>query len=168
MKLCFFEDEKLANLHPLTLSRPIDDLRLGIFTIRQKWLHALKADSFARIVRPNLRGVFKSGETAGDQSCLWINARYLPSSTLTEEIQSLDPGTCLQVHSTVIAARVDGQTSQKWLDERNPAFNNLLVVQAQPCACLEYLWDLIHLNGPEIIHDFQYTGSTDSDKDRKI
>lgn len=159
MNLCFFEDEKLANFHPLTLSRPLDDLRLGIFTIREKWLYSLNADSYARIVRPALQGVFKSGKLNPDQPCLWINARYLPSASLTEEIHSLKDGTCLRVDSNVIAARVDAETSQAWLNEGTPNFSNLLVVESQDFPCLEYLWDLVPVNGREIIHDFKLAGS---------
>lgn len=163
MKLCFFEDEKLTNFHPLTLSRPLDDLRIGIFTIRQKWLYSLKKDSFARIVRPKLQGVFGAGKTDPDQSCLWINARYLPSDALIQEVRNLNNGTCLQLNSTVIAARVDGQTSQQWLEEGSPAFHNLLVLQSRPFDCLEHLWDLIRFNKQEIISDFQLVDSPDSD-----
>ncbi|SHE59367.1 UDP-N-acetylglucosamine diphosphorylase/glucosamine-1-phosphate N-acetyltransferase [Fodinibius roseus] len=159
MNLCFYEDEKLTDFHPLTLSRPIDDLRIGIFTIRQKWLHSLQADSFARIVRPDLRGVFGSGNLAGEEDCLWINARYLPSEDLVREVQALNRGTCLRVNSTVIAARVDAQTSQNWIDNGSPAFNNLLVVESQPFPCLRFLWDFIRLNGREIIRDFQFVRS---------
>lgn len=163
MQLCFFEDEKLSNFHPLTLSRPIDDLRIGIFTIRQKWMHALDADSFARTVRPNLQGVFEAGEIHSDQTCLWINARYLPSEALIDEVQNLNNGTCLRFDSTVIAARVDGQTSQKWVEEGNPDFSNLLVVESQSFDCLEHLWDLFQFNGREIIGDFRLAGSNDSE-----
>ncbi|HBQ58192.1 MAG TPA: glucose-1-phosphate thymidylyltransferase, partial [Balneolaceae bacterium] len=49
MKICFFPDEKSTRFHPLTLTRPIDDLRIGIFTIREKWMHALDVEGFARI-----------------------------------------------------------------------------------------------------------------------
>lgn len=159
MNLCFFEDEKLANFHPLTLTRPIDDLRLGIFTIRDKWIKSLKADSFARIVRPGLQGVFQSGKINPGESCIWINARYLPSDALIEEIHNLQDGTCLLVDSTVIAARVDSQTSQAWFNEGNPNFSNLLVVESQDYNRLEYLWDFVPVNGREIIRDFTLAGS---------
>ncbi len=161
MTLCFFEDEKFSNFHPLTLSRPLDDLRLGIFTIRQKWMHTLNADSFARTLRPNLQGVFKAGEIHSDQICLWINARYLPSDALLDEVKNLNNGTCLRFNSTIIAARVDGQTSQKWVEEGTPDFSNLLVVESQSFYCLEHLWDLFQFNGREIIGDFRLAGSID-------
>lgn len=162
MKLCFFEGKKRANFHPLTLSRPLDDLRLGIFTIRQKWLHVLQADSFARVVRPSLQGVFESGPMDFAQPCLWINARYLPSDPLIQEIRNLNDGTCLQINDTIIAARVDSETSQRWIDSGTPNFSNLLIVQSQPFDCIEHLWDLFQLNGQEIIQDFQRIGSADA------
>ncbi|SMO54803.1 putative sugar nucleotidyl transferase [Fodinibius sediminis] len=163
MKLCFFEDDQLTNFHPLTLSRPVDDLRIGIYTIRQKWQRALRKESSARIVRPNLRNVFDTGEITPDDSCLWINARYLPTRELLQEVQNLNNGTCLQVDSTVVAACVDGRNSQAWIEEGSPSFSNLLVIQSQPFDCIRHLWELFQFNGREIIRDFQLSGSSDSE-----
>jgi len=157
MQLCFYEDEKLTNFHPLTLSRPLDDLRIGIFTIAEKWSRALKADSpFARTLRLNLNGTFDGGTINAADSCLWINPRYLPDGALLDELENLNMGTCLQSGDDIIAAHADGQTSQQWMKEGNPDFSNLLVVQSQGFECLEHLWDLIRLNGREIEQDYQH------------
>ncbi len=93
MQLCFFEDSKLTHFHPLTLSRPIDDLRIGVFTLAKKWKYGLNTDSFARTVRPNLEGVFESGTVNTTSSCLWINPRYLPTNELIQEVKELNEGT---------------------------------------------------------------------------
>lgn len=155
MQLCFFEDEKLTNFHPLTLSRPLDDLRIGLFTVAQKWSRVLKADSFARTLRLNLNDVFETGTIDPEQSCLWINARYLPEEDLLQKIKSLNVGTCLQTQDTVIAAHVDGSISQQWLNDGSPNFSTLLVVESQPFKGLEQLWDLILRNKKEIRNDAQ-------------
>lgn len=161
MQLCFFEDSKLTHFHPLTLSRPIDDLRIGIFTLAEKWKHGLNADSFARTVRSNLTGVFDSGTIDASRSCLWINPRYLPTDELIREVKELNEGTCLQSDDTIIAANVDGETSRQWVKDRHPDFSNLLVLQTQEFDSIEHLWDIFQRNGQEIKRDFRYTNSSD-------
>lgn len=156
MQLCFFEDSKLTNFHPLTLSRPLDDLRIGIFTLAEKWKYGLETDSFARTVRPNLKGVFKPGTVNTANSCLWINPRYLPTDALLQEVNSLNEGTCLQSDATIIAANVDGETSKQWLTQGRPDFSNLLVLQTHDFDSIEHLWDIFQRNGQEIKRDFQH------------
>ena len=37
MKVVLFDDESWGTLRPLTFTRPIAELRVGILTIREKW-----------------------------------------------------------------------------------------------------------------------------------
>src|SRR5699024_4052483 len=147
---------KLANFHPLTLTRPLDDLRIGIFTIAEKWRRALDEDSFSGILRTDLSGTFKGGSIDKGDSCVWINSRYLPNDQLLKEIDNLSEGTCLQSGEDVIAAHTDGASSQQWLEEGTPDFSNLLVVQSMGHECLEHLWDLFQMNGRSIKDDFEH------------
>jgi len=166
MQLCFFEDNGFKQFHPLTLTRPVDDLRIGILTIAQKWGQALKPDNASRLLRPELSGVFQTGEIDPSDSCLWINSRYLPGPALVKEIKQLGTGNCLQSGSTVIAAHVDGNTSAKWLREKKTDFNSLFVLESTDYRSILQLWDLFQMNGEEIRADLkllQPAGSGDSD-----
>ena len=42
--LCIFEDKKVENFYPLTLTRPVYDLRCGISTVWEKILKAISED----------------------------------------------------------------------------------------------------------------------------
>ncbi len=42
--LCIFEDKKVENFYPLTLTRPVYDLRCGISTLWEKTLKAISED----------------------------------------------------------------------------------------------------------------------------
>lgn len=155
MQLCFFEDETLTNLHPLTLTRPIDDLRVGILTISEKWNHALESSNKARILRSELKGVFDNGQVAIDDSCIWINSRYLPTKNLIKQINNLGEGQSLQYEDTVIAAKVDATTSNSWLKNGTPDFNTLFVLESNDFKAIHNLWDLFQLNGSEIVRDIE-------------
>ena len=41
MKVVLFDDESWGTLRPLTFTRPIAELRVGILTIREKWENRL-------------------------------------------------------------------------------------------------------------------------------
>lgn len=153
MQLCFFEDESFTSFHPLTLSRPVDDLRIGILTIAQKWEHALDANKSARILRQELEGVFEAGSINENNSCIWINARYLPTASLVKELKQLGPGNCLQHKNTVIAAHTEGATSAQWFQKGEPNFNELFVLESGDFHSLSHLWQLFKFNGIEIKND---------------
>lgn len=153
MNLCFFEDELATNFHPLTLTRPVDDLRIGICTIAEKWQLALESESWSRIVRSELKSVFPASTATDAKSFFWINSRYLPSSALLEKIRNLDEGTCIQHNDTVIAARIDASLSKQWIKNEKPDFNSLLVLEASDFRNITHLWDLFLMNGEEIKSD---------------
>lgn len=155
MQLCFFEDSGFKTFHPLTLTRPVDDLRIGILTIAEKWNYALNASSISRILRPELSGVFESGEINSSQNCLWINSRYLPAAGLLEKINDLSAGQCLKSGDKVIVALVDGSDSRQWFLDGSPNFKNLFVLETVDILSIAHLWDLFQLNGREIAHDLK-------------
>lgn len=155
MHLCLFEDKLLKKFHPITLTRPMDDLRIGILTIAQKWELALEPASVNRILRSELKGVFPDYETKDKDSWLWINARYFPGPELLKEVRGLGIGSCLQSEETVIAAHVEAEQSTEWLASGKPDFNSLFVLESGTHRPLNHLWDLFLVNGSEIKHDIE-------------
>lgn len=153
MQICFFEDDKLDHFHPLTLTRPLDDLRIGIHTIAEKWRKALDAPGINRILRPELKGVFMPGSIESGESCIWINSRYLPTGDLVEKVTGLSDGQCLKHRQTVIAARVEGTESQHWHQDGKRDFKNLFVLETGDFLSINRLWDLFQLNGQQIKAD---------------
>ncbi|PAU94470.1 glucose-1-phosphate thymidylyltransferase [Aliifodinibius salipaludis] len=155
MQLCFFEDEKLTTFHPLTLTRPTDDLRIGILTLSEKWKQALHPTKTNRILRPELKGLFEADEISTDENCIWMNSRYLPTEQLVTQVNNLSEGQYLTYGETIIAANVDGGTSRQWLENGEPDFNTLFVLESNDFLSLNNLWDLFQLNGQEIVRDIE-------------
>lgn len=153
MQICFFEDEAFRQFHPLTLTRPVDDLRLGILTIAQKWQQTLQPKNTARLLRSELRGVFDGGSIDESDSCIWINARYLPGQSLVKEIKQLGTGSCLQTGSAIIAAHADGDASKQWFEKGQSDFSSLFVLESGDFSSIQHLWDLFQLNDAEIQND---------------
>jgi UDP-N-acetylglucosamine diphosphorylase/glucosamine-1-phosphate N-acetyltransferase len=158
MQLCFFEDHKLTTFHPLTLTRPTDDLRIGILTISEKWDRALQATKIDRIVRPEFTGIFDGDDISTDETVTWINSRYLPTKQLIAQINDLSEGQYLTYAETAIAAKVDGTTSGQWLENGEADFNTLFVLETNDFLSINNLWDLFQLNGQEIVRDIELLG----------
>ncbi|MDR8391900.1 hypothetical protein NC796_12150 [Aliifodinibius sp. S!AR15-10] len=155
MQISFFEDHLLPRFHPLTLTRPIDDLRVGIGTISEKWQARFNPSGTARLLRNDLQGVFSQGEINSSEPCLWINSRYVPKKSLVEQINDLEVGSCLKSGDVVIAAKVEGEKSREWLDNGSTDFNTLLVLETEEFTPIRYLWDLFKMNGEEIRADIE-------------
>ncbi|MDZ7716074.1 MAG: GlmU family protein [Balneolaceae bacterium] len=155
MQLCFFEDDMCKNFHPLTLTRPVDDLRIGIMTIAQKWEYALNASSIHRIVREDLKSEFPSHQLDASKPCYFINSRYVPEPTLLEKVRDLSPGNCLQNAENIIVACIDGETAKDWMTKGKPNFNSLFILESQEFLSIEQLWDLFKINGGQIKQDIE-------------
>ena len=151
INICLFEDEQLPSLHPLTLTRPADDLRTGILTIREKWELDLEPASTARLLRTHLTDLFPAGSLREDMPCLWINARYLPSGPLLAQVRDLSIGSALKKGDTVIAAKMEYETTEAQLEAGEIDFSGLMVVETeQSFLSIDHLWDLLDYNGDQI------------------
>ena len=101
MKLNLFESESIANLYPLTLTRPAADLRVGILTIAEKWQKHLGASAFGFETRDHLSQKF----TLLENPDLYINGHLLPNKPLVESISKLTDGQALYHHKILLAAK---------------------------------------------------------------
>ena len=80
MNTILFDHNREAFL-PLTYTRPIADLRIGIVTIKEKWEHHFSSVSVK--TEDYLSAKFPITLTAEN---LWINAQVLPNQDIIDEI----------------------------------------------------------------------------------
>ncbi|MEX2573434.1 MAG: putative sugar nucleotidyl transferase [Balneolaceae bacterium] len=156
ISICFFEDDQCSHFHPLTLTRPMDDLRIGMYTIREKWLYELKSDSFMRTGRPELKDLFPSERNSGN-NVFWINSRLLPDARIIDQILNLSGGEFIASGEVPLAFRTDDATTGVWLDKgiRAEGFRKTEAAATPPL--LEQLWDLLKYNPDEIERDIDRT-----------
>jgi len=154
---CFFEDNYLENFHPLTLTRPVYDLRVGIFTLGEKWKHALgMPDQKPQgILRNHLKGVFEEFLPADTmQNVLWINPRFVPSKSLAEKIKTLNVNEALVSEKQVIAALVSNNIHQKWNTGGIESGDiSEIKLNGDELTILKNSWELFQINGKQIVHD---------------
>lgn len=98
MTINLFDDSSWTSLRPLTFTRPVADLRIGILTIAEKWAKYLNAD-FGFNTQEYLSIKYPSRANAN----LFINGSICPDELLLEAINSLKVGEVLLKADLIIA-----------------------------------------------------------------
>ena len=104
-----FDGADRVNFLPLTFTRPMADLRIGILTIREKWEKHLRSAT-STLTEQYLQS--KHPLTVTDSS-IWINSQCLPNSKLVTAILSLKTNQTLLWNGVVVAYHSSDQAIPK-------------------------------------------------------
>jgi UDP-N-acetylglucosamine diphosphorylase/glucosamine-1-phosphate N-acetyltransferase len=110
MTIIFFDDQSRESLFPLTFTRPVSDLRIGILKISEKWLHHFKGET-GYLTADYLQQKF---QYQFSEDNLFINGSVCPSKDVLEAIENLKDGEALIKNDYFIAAK--SNQSQKATD----------------------------------------------------
>ena len=149
MNYILFDDHTRINLLPLTFTRPVADIRIGILTIREKWEKLLNAKTSSK-TEVYLSEKFPV-EFAIDTDNVWINGSYCPNVKLIEEINTLQPNQALLSSNIVVAANTGNDKS---FDIASLTEFTKFESHSQALK-VNNSWDIFSKNGEEIISDFQ-------------
>ncbi|TCC94775.1 putative sugar nucleotidyl transferase [Pedobacter hiemivivus] len=102
MMINLFDDNAWQSLRPLSFTRPVADLRVGILTIAEKWQKHLAAkcgfvtEPYLSVKYPPLIG-----------ADLYINGSICPDEALLEAITALQVGEALERNEVLIAYKIN-------------------------------------------------------------
>ena len=88
------------NLYPFTLTRQMQDIRVGILTIREKWENFLELPSFDR-KEDDYKDLQRSQsleEAVADGPCYMIHGNVLPTARLVKAVRKLRDGEFISVN----------------------------------------------------------------------
>lgn len=139
-----------VNHLPLTYTRPVGDLRVGILTIAEKWeIYCDQDASF--FTESYLQEKFPRPEK---NEALLINAAVLPTSELAKAVLKLKSGTILHQNGYPIAGRLPTQyIGDNGLFDLFNAYNQKSYDKT--VFTLEGKWDIFGYNPIQIQHDFE-------------
>jgi len=146
MNYILFDDDTRNSLKPLSFTRPISELRIGILTIKEKWERYL--DSSCSYMTVDY--LQKKYPTIVKESNLLINAKILPNKEITKAITLLKPNEILIIGNTVIAANIEDINLFDFARTEN--YTN--VEYNEDFVSVENTYDIFSLNDQEIKNDF--------------
>lgn len=145
MNIILFDDPTIrVDLLPLTFTRPVASIRIGILTIAEKWAKYLSnSPSFS--TEEYLSKKFPCNLTADNY---WINGAVCPDAQLVKAITSLKPHEGLVKDSRVIALRTPE-------DEIPEVISGTVREYSENLTIIDHVWKIFQLNGAQIREDFK-------------
>jgi UDP-N-acetylglucosamine diphosphorylase/glucosamine-1-phosphate N-acetyltransferase len=147
--ILFDPPETWENLLPLTFTRPICEIRIGILTVREKWDKLLQSRA-SILTRPYLQTKFNPH--IEDDNVL-INSSVLPNDSLLNEIGNLPAGTSLYAGDTLVAIRLDRDEAREFDMAKYPQ-GDRVTLSTSPMV-INHPWDIFTLNGQALEADFR-------------
>lgn len=170
MRICLYEDRRVADLFPLTLTRPASDLLCGLSALGQKQIRHFGPEVVGYLCRPALAEWLRArepGTPVNDPTWLrgaptvLVNARWLPPHTPAPKARELFAAGPFV--GTAGGAAAFAALDQRRLHALAPAtvddcLNDWL--QTLPRkevggTIVRRVWDLLDHNSAELTHDFE-------------
>ncbi len=149
MNLIFIDLEKhWKNFLPLTFTRPISLLRVGILTIKEKWEKLLDISSTYFITQDYLSVKYP---LAVDETNIVVNSIILPDNQLVTEIKKAPENTIFVKNGEFLAAKI---TKSNFELEKFVEPKNAVEYQAEVWQ-IKNLWDIFLENDKAIEADFK-------------
>jgi UDP-N-acetylglucosamine diphosphorylase/glucosamine-1-phosphate N-acetyltransferase len=148
MALILFDDNAHQTLLPLTYTRPIADLRIGILTIAEKWAkHLNTSTSFHTL--DYLQAKFPAKIEADN---LFINGAVCPDDGLLEAIGKLQTGEALKYNDQLLVARLNSTDAEDF--NVNADFSSVTTYTSL-FVSIRYPEDIFRKNDIELRKDYQ-------------
>ncbi len=141
------------NLHPFTLTRQMQDIRVGILSIREKWERMLGLPSFDK-KEDDYKDLSRSvhmDEAVGNGACLMIHGNLLPSPGLVKAVRRLKDGEFI---ATAAGNGVVYRFTKKEIIDRFKIKVGKAIISREEVRMIQHPWDIFQLNDLAIRLDF--------------
>ena len=142
------------NLYPFTLTRQIQDIRVGILTIREKWERMLGLPSFDRKeddYKDLERSVHLDEAVEDGGYCLMIHGNVLPTPEIIKATRRLKNGEFISANGS---SGIVFRFSKKEIREKHKVKVTRAIALNTPIKSISYPWDIFQLNDWAIRQDF--------------
>ncbi len=156
MNLIFFDTpNQHDDLSPLTLTRPLADLRIGILKIAEKWKHWFSeywGHQEVKISFLTEKYLSKKFPLQYDTDNFYINGGLLPNEEITRQIFQLFHNEVISNEKYLLAVRTD-----KIFDSYEALIEGIPVLQQMngEVVVISQLWHIFEQNRSQIIADFE-------------
>jgi hypothetical protein len=155
VKIIFTEEFcQPENLYPFTLTRQIQDIRVGILTIREKWERILGVTSYDRL-EDDYKDLDRSihlEKISEDDTCFMIHGNILPTPKLIKALKKLKDGEFISANGNT---GVIFRFSKKEIQEPNKIKVSKAITIRDEIKSIQFPWDIFQLNDHAIREDFK-------------
>ena len=173
MHICIFEDNNCLDFEPLVFSRPVYDLICGTFTLKEKILLSFGNPDYTLHCRNYLQDITKRNNRGKkvnqlpEEDCLFINGRVVGNNNLKEAFDITNKKKKVFISNNQLAAVFVPQSDMNNINNlKNELFDLSFFKDYEKnevdVLMVNYIWDLININGEELIKDFELRLSTHS------
>jgi len=151
MNIILFDTDARNQLLPLTATRPMGELRVGILTLREKWERRLRGAA-SYITQEYLQEKYP---IRIEDENLIINGGVLATPALCKRINELGLNEALLADGELIAARLNEAQFESLIEEEE--VNELQgqeLDESIPLVQITQLWQLVRLNEQALTEDF--------------
>jgi len=143
------------NLFPFTLTRQIQDIRVGVLTIREKWEHLLSMPSFDKQEEDykDLDRALVIDEQIGDDILYLIHGNIIPTQKLAKQVKRLKPGEFISIPGL---ENIVYCISRKQILNRERVRVEKAVNLTAEFKEIKYPWDIFGINGWAIENDVDW------------
>lgn len=149
--IILFDNDTRDHLLPFTFTKPACEIRLGIFTIREKWEHWLEGSS-SYITVDYLSE--KYDITISEHNYL-INGSLIPSKELCTQILEMEEGEAMLKGGELLAAVLNKDQFERLMTDSVEELSSF-EVENFPIEKLNNVWDIFLLNDSAIRSDFEW------------
>ena len=155
MRVCHYEDRRVADLEPLTLTRPVFDLLCGQTSLADKQARHFQASERAAVVRPHLSelaGLPAPISTAG--LVVVVNGRWLPPAAVAGDLSEPCVGIIGDepAYAVVDAATFTARTPEA-VEEQMEKWKATLPCREAGGRLFRRLWEIVAHNADQILAD---------------
>ena len=150
MNIILFDNEVRDEFLPLTFTRPMCELRVGIDTIKEKWEKAL-GGQMAYITQDYLAEKFRIDY--GDENYV-INGSVLPSPQLLTLIRQMEFNQAYLKEDELIVAKLGEEQFEKLIHDEDIEEIEGIDIEDTQFLKINHLWDIFSVNHAAIAADF--------------
>lgn len=146
MNLILFDGAERQNLLPLTFTRPVSELRMGMYTIAEQW-HRATGITPSYLTEDYLQAKYPAVEQELNHL---VNGALLPNESLIQALRELKPGQQLvDDHGVLAYCATDVQLEELTSDD----FESIRY--DAPVFRVQNTYDLFSYAGDALAHDFE-------------
>lgn len=149
MNYILFDDYSWENLLPLTFTKPVCEIRIGILTIKEKWEKYIDTKT-SYLTEEYLSEKYP---TTTEKKNILINSSILPDENLMKKINGLSIGQALVQGHDILAANLE---KEKIDDFKNKELREIDITEhEEEIIKINHPWQIFKRNGEALENDFK-------------